>query len=228
MLLFYSALMSVRENLEYIKKTVKTAARECARAPETIKLVAVSKNQPLEKITEALECGHRLFGENRVQEALSHWRDLKSRTPGLLLHLIGPLQTNKVKEAVALFDMIETLDREKLARALSKEMKKQDRPIPCLIQVNTGHEEQKAGIPPDQLPAFLNFCRTECDLDIRGLMCIPPVDDPPALHFAFLKKLASENGLEELSMGMSADYEKAIPLGATYIRVGTALFGQRP
>ncbi|MCL4678577.1 MAG: YggS family pyridoxal phosphate-dependent enzyme [Alphaproteobacteria bacterium] len=219
--------MTVRKNLESIRQNIEKAARQSGRQPETVKLVAVSKTQPEEKIHEALDAGQRLFGENRVQEAQARWAGIKPLYPDLKLHLIGPLQTNKVKDAVELFDMIETLDREKLAVELSKEMKKQDRTIPCLIQVNTGGEEQKAGIAPESLPAFLNFCRNDCALDIRGLMCIPPVDDSPALHFAFLKKLADENGLRELSMGMSADYEKAIPLGATYIRIGTALFGQR-
>lgn len=219
--------MTVRENLESIRRTIEKAARQSGRKPESVKLVAVSKTQPKEKILEALEAGQRLFGENRVQEAQTRWAEIKPLYPDLKLHLIGPLQTNKVKDAITLFDMIETVDREKLAAELSREMKKHGRTIPCLIQVNTGGEEQKAGIAPQSLPAFVNFCRNDCALDIRGLMCIPPVDDSPALHFAFLKKLARENGLKELSMGMSADYEKAIPLGATYIRIGTAIFGQR-
>ena len=219
--------MSIRENLNHILQNIEKAARKWDRASQEIHLVAVSKTQPPEKIREALDAGHRLFGENRVQEAITHWKDIKPLYPDLKLHLIGPLQTNKVKEAVSLFDMIETVDREKLARALAAEMQKQERSIPCLIQVNTGHEEQKAGIPPEALPAFLKLCRKDCRLDIRGLMGIPPVDEPAALHFAFLKKLAGENNLKDLSMGMSADYEKAIPLGATYIRIGTALFGPR-
>lgn len=219
--------MTVHENLESIRQNIEKAARQSGRKPESIKLVAVSKTQPEQKIREALDADHRLFGENRVQEAQARWTEIKPLYPDLKLHLIGPLQTNKVKDAVALFDMIETVDREKLALELAKEMKKQERTIPCLIQVNTGGEEQKAGIAPESLPAFLNFCLSECALDVRGLMCIPPLDDSPALHFAFLKKLADENGLRELSMGMSADYEKAIPLGATYIRIGTAIFGQR-
>lgn len=219
--------MTVHENLESIRQNIEKAARQSGRKTESINLVAVSKTQPEEKVREALDAGQRLFGENRVQEAQARWAEIKPLYPDLRLHLIGPLQTNKVKDAVALFDMIETVDREKLALELAKEMKKQERTIPCLIQVNTGGEEQKAGITPESLPAFLNFCLSECALEIRGLMCIPPLDDSPALHFAFLKKLADENGLGELSMGMSADYEKAIPLGATYIRIGTAIFGQR-
>lgn len=219
--------MTVRENLETIRQTIEKTARQSGRKAESVRLVAVSKTQPEQKIREALEAAHRLFGENRVQEAQTRWADIKPLYPDLKLHLIGPLQTNKVKDAVALFDLIETVDREKLAAELAKEMKKQGRTIPCLIQVNTGGEEQKAGIAPELLPAFLEFCRNDCALDIRGLMCIPPVDDSPALHFAFLKKLADENSLRELSMGMSADYDRAVPLGATYIRVGTAIFGQR-
>jgi len=219
--------MSVSENLKTISDNIEKAARKWGRFGNDIHLVAVSKTQPPEKIREALDAGHRLFGENRVQEAIAHWKEIKPLYPDLKLHLIGPLQTNKVKEAISVFDMIETIDREKLARALAAEMQKQERSIPCLIQVNTGHEEQKAGIPPEALPAFLKLCRGECNLDILGLMCIPPVDEPAALHFALLKKLAAENNLKDLSMGMSADYEKAIPLGATYIRIGTALFGPR-
>lgn len=220
--------MSVRENLKAIRDNIEKAASVWGRTAQDIQLVAVSKTQTPEKIREALDAGHRIFGENRVQEALAHWKELKPVYPDLRLHLIGPLQSNKVKEAVTLFDMIETVDREKLAQALTAEMQKQQRSLPCLIQVNTGDEDQKAGIPPQKLPDFLKFCREDCRLDIRGLMCIPPVDEPASLHFALLKKLAEENGLKDLSMGMSADYEKAIPLGATYIRVGTALFGPRP
>lgn len=220
--------MTVRENLEAIRQKIQKAAQQSHRAPETVNLVAVSKKQPAEKIREALDTGHRLFGENRVQEAQSRWKSLKPLYPDLKLHLIGPLQTNKAGDAVALFDMIETIDREKLALEISKEMKRQNRNLPCLIQVNTGDETQKAGIKPASLPGFIDFCRNDCNLDIRGLMCIPPVDDAPALHFAFLNKLAYENNLQELSMGMSADYERAIPLGATYIRIGAALFGKRP
>lgn len=207
--------MSVTQNLHEIKK--KTG---------DIHLVAVSKKQPSEKIQEALDAGHRLFGENRVQEAHEHWAGLRTRYPDLKLHLIGPLQTNKVKDAIALFDVIETLDREKLAVALGEEMKKQGRHLPCFVQVNTGDEEQKAGISAQALPAFLKVCG-DLQIDVVGLMCIPPVDEPPAMHFALLNKLARENGLKELSMGMSGDFEKAIALGATYVRLGTAIFGTR-
>ena len=165
-----------------------------------------------------------------MQEAIEHWADFKKEHNDIKLHLIGPLQTNKVKDAVSFFDVIETLDREKLAKTLSSEMKKQGRSLPCFVQVNTGDEPQKAGISPKDLSLFLTLCRG-LDLDIVGLMCIPPVDEPPALHFAFLKKLAQENGLNNLSMGMSADYERAIPLcpdhGQLYIRIGTGVFGAR-
>ncbi|MCC7305364.1 MAG: YggS family pyridoxal phosphate-dependent enzyme [Alphaproteobacteria bacterium] len=219
--------MTIAQNLTDIKVTIEKAARAHGYDPARVNLVAVSKKQPVEKIREALQAGQRIFGENRVQEALARWPDLRKEYPGVKLHLIGPLQTNKVREAVGLFDVIETVDREKLARALSEEMQKQEKFISCFIQVNTGEEEQKAGISPTELPAFFDFCIKECGLDIRGLMCIPPVNEPPAFHFALLKKLSADHGLKDLSMGMSSDYEKAIALGANYIRLGTAIFGER-
>lgn len=191
------------------------------------KLVAVSKKQPLERLQEALVAGQRIFGENRVQEAQEHWSDLRKTHPDLELHLVGPLQTNKVKDAVKLFDVIQTLDREKLASELAAEMKRQDKVLECFIQVNIGDEHQKSGIPPQALEAFLKFCREECGLNVTGLMCIPPVNEPAALHFALLKKLAEHNDLPHLSMGMSADFEKALALGATHIRIGTGVFGDR-
>lgn len=219
--------MSIARNLHDIRTSIDKLAREYNRDPATIQLIAVSKVQPEERITEALECGLRVFGENRVQEAQQRWAPRRADYPDLELHLIGPLQTNKAKDAVALFDCIHTLDREKLARALSAEMAAQNKSLPCLIQVNTGAEDQKSGIAPHELSDFLGFCRNDCKLDVTGLMCIPPVDDPPALHFALLRKLARENNVQGLSMGMSGDYEWAVPLDATYIRVGTALFGER-
>ena len=167
-----------------------------------------------------------MFGENKVQEAQTHWADLKAGHPDIELHLIGPLQTNKVKDAVALFDCIETLDREKLADALAAEMRKQGRALPCFVQVNTGEEEQKSGVAPRDLPGFLSYCRA-LELNVTGLMCIPPAGEPAGLHFALLKSLADRHGLKELSMGMSGDFEKAIAAGATYVRIGTALFGER-
>lgn len=221
--------MSISENLLHVQSIIQKAAESSERDPSDIQLVAVSKKQPAERIAQALGAGHRCFGENRVQEALEHWQLSGHREAyaDLKLHLIGPLQTNKVKAAVELFDVIETLDREKLARALAKEMKLQGRDLPCFIQVNTGEEEQKSGVLPSDLKDFYEFCVSECELNICGLMCIPPVDEPPAVHFAFLKKLADELSLSQLSMGMSGDFEKAVPLGATHVRVGTGVFGAR-
>lgn len=223
--------MGIVENIESVRKQIASAARECGRNAVDINLVAVSKKQLDERIDEALAAGQRLFGENRVQEAQDRWGSFdvgrRADYPDLMLHLIGPLQTNKVRDAVALFDVIETLDREKLARALAKEMEKQGRRLPCFIQVNTGNEPQKAGIAPCDVADFYAFARDECGLDIAGLMCIPPAEDSPAVHFALLQKYAVQLGLKDLSMGMSSDFEKAIPLGATYVRVGTGVFGAR-
>jgi pyridoxal phosphate enzyme (YggS family) len=175
-----------------------------------------------------LQAGHRLFGENRVQEAATKWPELRQRWSGIELHLIGPLQTNKVRDAVALFDVIETIDRLKLAQALAGEMAKSSKRPACYVQVNTGEEAQKAGIPPAEADAFIAQCRDELNLPVAGLMCIPPVDEEPSLHFALLGEIARRNGLSVLSMGMSGDYEIAIRLGATHVRVGTAIFGERP
>lgn len=219
-------MSQIADNIASIQDKITKAARERGRNARDIHLVAVSKRQSQERIAAALAAGHRLFGENKVQEAFEHWEELKGQYPDLKLHLIGPLQTNKVKEAVSLFDCIETIDREKLALELVKEMKAQRRNIPCFIQVNTGEEPQKSGVFPGDLPELLKTCR-DAGLDIQGLMCIPPIDEPAAVHFAFLKKMADDNNLKELSMGMSGDFEKAIPLGATYVRVGTAVFGNR-
>jgi pyridoxal phosphate enzyme (YggS family) len=219
-------MMPVSENFKIIKAQIATAARDAGRAAADITLVAVSKMQPDERVRAALEYGQRVFGENRVQEAQERWLPLKKEYDGVTLHLIGPLQTNKVKEAVALFDVIETVDREKLVHALADEMKKQGRFLPCFIQVNIGDEDQKAGVSIEGLPGLLAVCR-QAELTIDGLMCIPPVDEPPAFYFALLQKLARELGLKNLSMGMSGDFEKAIALGATHVRVGSALFGSR-
>lgn len=221
--------MPISQNLQIIRKTIDNAARQCNRIGHDVNLVAVSKHQPAEKIQDALNAGHRLFGENRVQEAYEHWENHKRHKlyPDLKLHLIGPLQTNKIKDALELFDVIETIDREKLARKLGAAMKDADKSLPCFIQVNTGEEAQKSGTTPKELPEFLKYCQNECGLNIIGLMCIPPVEDPSSLHFALLHKLAKENGLSELSMGMSADYEDAIAHGATYVRIGTGIFGAR-
>lgn len=212
--------MTIAQNLDALQKNLQ-------RAPQPVTLVAVSKQQPLEKIHEALAYGQRIFGENRVQEARARWQDLRPDYPDLQLHLIGPLQTNKVHEAVELFDVIETVDREKLARALADEMKRQGRTLSCFIQVNTGAEPQKSGVAPENLEKLVTYCRKDCGLNIIGLMCIPPLQEPPALHFSLLKKLAGRYQLPCLSMGMSGDYEAALALGATHIRLGTAVFGER-
>lgn len=219
-------MTSVAANIAGLNNKIRTACESAGRDPAAVHLVAVSKTQSSARIDEALAAGQRLFGENRVQEAKDHWAARRGAYPDLKLHLIGPLQTNKVKDAVALFDCIETLDREKLVDALLREMKKQNRFLPCFIQVNTGEEPQKAGVSPAALPVLLDYAR-KAGLEIRGMMCIPPVNEPPAPHFALLRKLAARHNLPELSMGMSADYERAIALGATYVRIGTALFGER-
>lgn len=190
-------------------------------------LVAVSKTFGVEHIRPALDAGHRVFGENRVQEAAEKWPGLRDDYAGIKVHLIGALQTNKARDAVALFDVIESVDRPKLARALSDAMDRANRRPACLIQVNTGAEPQKAGVLPDEADAFIAQCRHDLALPVAGLMCIPPVDDAPALHFALLREISRRNGLTTLSMGMSADYETAIEQGATHVRVGSAVFGAR-
>ncbi|MCC8432898.1 YggS family pyridoxal phosphate-dependent enzyme [Reyranella aquatilis] len=207
---------------------IAEAARAAGRSPSDVTLVAVSKTHGPERVRELLDAGHRVFGENRVQEAEGKFPDLKAAFPDLELHLIGPLQTNKARDAVALFDVIQSVDRERLAAALVKEMDKLGRRPACYIQVNTGEEPQKAGILPKDIDAFVALCRDQYKLPVVGLMCIPPVDEEPALHFALLGKMAARNGLAKLSMGMSADYETAVRLGATHVRVGSALFGSRP
>ncbi len=219
--------MTIAENIAAIHENIAKTCAEYECDTSRVHLIAVSKKQDERRIEAALQAGHRIFGENRVQEAYDHWAHRRGQYDDLELHLIGPLQTNKVKDGVALFDVIQSVDREKLARKLSEEMAAQGRDLPCFIQVNTGLEEQKSGVIPDAVPEFLDYCYHDCGLNVTGLMCIPPVDDPPALHFALLQKLARQNNLPELSMGMSADYEAAIPLGATYIRVGTGVFGER-
>jgi len=219
-------MSQVSDNIAAIRAKIEKACAAHGRDAGTVRIVAVSKLQPEERVRAALAAGYRLFGENRVQEAKERWGPLKKEYPDIGLHLIGPLQTNKVRDAVALFDCIQTVDREKVADALAAEMKKQKRSIPCFIEVNTGAEPQKAGVLPENLTALLDHCRA-AGLDIRGLMCIPPAEGPCAPHFALLKKLAERHGLPELSMGMSGDFEKAAALGATYVRIGTALFGTR-
>jgi pyridoxal phosphate enzyme (YggS family) len=204
------------------------AARSKALAPApSTTLVAVTKTMDENRIRPTLQAGHRMFGENRVQEAAAKWPALKQDYPDAELHLIGPLQTNKVREAVALFDAIETLDRPKLAHALKAEIERGGRSPVLFIQVNTGEEPQKAGVAPQDTAGFIALCRDELKLAVRGLMCIPPLDEAPAPHFALLQKLARAHGLPLLSMGMSGDFESAIKFGATHVRVGTAIFGER-
>lgn len=218
--------MTVSENFKFIQSIIKKSCAQSGRGEKDVILVAVSKFQPDEKIDEALSAGLRVFGENRVQEAEEHWLARRTQYPDVQLHLIGPLQTNKAKQAVALFDAIETIDRADIAEAIAKECSKQNKNPVCFIQVNTGAEPQKAGVLIDDLPALIQNCR-DLKLNLQGLMCIPPVNDPPAFHFAILKKLGARHSLPLLSMGMSADFERAIALGATHIRLGTALFGER-
>ncbi len=218
----------VIERLDAVRQRVRQASLDAGRPPESVKLIAVSKTFGPEHMVPAIAAGQRLFGENRVQEAKGKWPALREATPDLELHLIGPLQTNKVREALALFDVIHTLDRPSLAQALAKEMSRLERPAPrLLVQVNTGEEPQKAGVLPQEADAFIAACREEHGLTVSGLMCIPPADEPAAPHFALLGKIAKRNGIEVLSMGMSGDFETAIMLGATYVRVGSAIFGGR-
>lgn len=219
--------MGIADNLLQVKHSIEQAALAANRKSEEVTLVAVSKVNPIENIRPVLEAGHRSFGENKVQEAKEKWPTLKEEFSDIDLHLIGGLQTNKVKEAVQLFDVIETLDRPKLAEALRKEMDKQGRELAFYIQINTGEEEQKGGCLPKEADAFIALCRNELKLNVIGLMCIPPANEEPSLHFAFLREIARRHGLEKLSMGMSGDYETAIRFGATSVRVGTAIFGER-
>jgi pyridoxal phosphate enzyme (YggS family) len=214
-------------NLVEVQARIAAAASRAGRDPSAVRLIAVTKTFGAEAIEPVLAAGHRLFGENRVQEAKAKWPPLVARYPGVELHLIGPLQSNKAKEAVALFDAIHTIDRPKIARAVAEEMRKQGRRLKLLVEVNTGEEPQKAGVMPTEAASFVAMCQNELELEISGLMCIPPVDEEPAIHFAFLAKLAREIGVPEISMGMSADYETAVEFGATYVRVGTAIFGSR-
>ena len=213
---------------EEVLARIERAAREAGRDPAEVTLTAVTKTHGADVVEPLLEAGHRDYGENRVQEAMAKWPALRERYPGVTLRLIGPLQSNKSAEAVATFDVIETVDREKIARTLAAEMAKQSRRLPVYVQVNTGEEPQKAGVAPGEAVAFAGRCREEHGLDVVGLMCIPPADAVPAPHFALLRGLAEEAGLPELSMGMSGDYEAAASLGATSVRVGSALFGARP
>ena len=217
----------VIERPNEVRSAIADAERQSNRPAGPVTLVAVSKTFDAPDIRPVLEAGQRVFGENRVQEAQGKWPELKADYPDVELHLIGPLQSNKAAEAVALFDVIETVDREKIAAALAAEMKKKGRTPKLFVQVNTGLEEQKAGIDPRETVAFVTRCRDVHGLSIEGLMCIPPFDENPGPHFALLKKLAAECGVEKLSMGMSGDYATAIAIGATHVRVGSAIFGTR-
>ncbi len=213
--------------LTEVQSRIATAAREDDRCGADVHLIAVSKTYDADVIRPVLEAGQRRFGENRVQEAAGKWPGLRETFPDIELHLIGPLQSNKTRQAVALFDAVHTIDRPKIARAIAEEMAAQQKQLQLFVQVNTGEEPQKAGIVPGQTRNFVDECRNELGLPIVGLMCIPPVDEEPALHFALLAKLAGECGLSALSMGMSGDYETAIQFGATHVRVGSAIFGAR-
>jgi PLP dependent protein len=218
---------AIGTRLAEVRARVAAAATAVGRTAGEVTLVAVSKIHGAALVEAAYRAGHRVFGENRVQEAEAKYPALKRTHTDLRLHLIGPLQTNKVRDAVALFDVIETVDRPKLAEVLARAMTMQDRRLDCLIQVNTGAEPQKAGIAPEAADGFITHCREKLHLPVLGLMCIPPVDEEPAPHFALLREIARRNGLALLSMGMSADFETAIRMGATHVRVGTAIFGAR-
>lgn len=214
-------------NLTSVQARIAAAAQSARRDPSSVHLVAVTKTFDAEHIVPVLEAGHRMFGENRVQEAKAKWPMLRQRFPGIELHLIGPLQSNKAREAVELFDVIHTIDRPKIAQAVAHEMERQGKRLQLFIEVNTGEEPQKAGVTPKETPALLRLCREDLKLEIAGLMCIPPHDEEAGVHFAFLAKLAGELGLAGLSMGMSADFEVAVALGATHVRVGSQIFGTR-
>lgn len=213
--------------LTEIRAAISRAERDFGRKPGSVALVAVSKTKPAEQVAEVLEAGQRVFGENYVQEARAKWPALRERFPDAELHMIGPLQSNKARDAVELFDVIQSLDRESLAKELAREIARAGRAPRLFVQVNTGEEPQKGGVMPAEVDAFLARCRDVHGLAIEGLMCIPPAEDTPSPHFGLLAKIAARNGLKGLSMGMSADYEAAIQLGATHVRVGSAIFGAR-
>jgi len=220
-------MQNAAERLEIIKARIERARRRFGAPPERVELVAVSKTFGVDDIRPFLAAGQRVFGENRVQETKAKWPELRAEFPGIELHLIGPLQTNKAREAVELFDVIETVDREKLAGVLAEEMVRANKRLPVYVQVNIGEEPQKAGISPGEAVAFTRRCREVHGLDVVGLMCIPPESMPPGPYFAQMQQLAADAGVARLSMGMSGDFETAIAMGATHVRVGSALFGQR-
>ncbi|WP_457797310.1 YggS family pyridoxal phosphate-dependent enzyme [Methylocystis sp. S23] len=219
--------MTIIDRYNDAKAAIARAATDCGRDPASVTLVCVTKTFPAEDVVPLLEAGHRVFGENRVQEAAGKWPGLRESFPGIELHLIGPLQSNKTKEAVETFDAIQSVDREKIAAALAEEIKKQGKRPRLFVQVNTGAEPQKAGVLPEDADAFIAACREKYGLEIAGLMCVPPVDEQASPHFALLADIAERNGIKALSMGMSADFELAIQLGATYVRVGSAIMGAR-
>lgn len=220
-------MSDVVARLQETRTAIARAARDFGRKPESVTLVAVSKTKPVEMIVPVLGAGQIDFGENYVQEAKEKWPALRERFPQARVHMIGPLQSNKARDAVALFDVIQSLDRESLAKELAREIERAGKAPLLIVQVNTGAEPQKGGVLPGEADAFLELCRSRYGLTIAGLMSIPPADDPPSPHFALLGKIAERNGLKTLSMGMSADYEAAIQLGATHVRVGSAIFGAR-
>ena len=219
--------MDAAARLSEVRERIAAAARAAGRDPASIRLIAVTKTFGPDAIAPVLQAGHRDFGENRVQEAAGKWPALRVTHPEIALHLIGPLQTNKAREAVALFDAVHSLDRERLAEALAREMERQGRTLRLFVQVNTGEEPQKAGVSPREAEAFVRRCREAHGLDVEGLMCIPPLEEPPGPHFALLRKLAGAAGVPSLSMGMSGDYDTAIAFGATHVRVGSAIFDAR-
>jgi hypothetical protein len=218
----------IEASLNAVRAAVARAETEAGRPPGSVCLVAVAKTHPAERIRRVIALGQRVFAENRVQEAEAKWPALKAQFPDIALHLVGPLQRNKVRRALKLFDVIESLDRPEIGRAVAQIAREDGHCPDLLIQVNTGAEPQKHGVMPADVGAFIHLCRDELRLPIRGLMCIPPVDEEPSLHFAFLRELARRHDLVELSMGMSADFPQAIRFGATFVRVGTAIFGERP
>ena len=217
----------VAARLQAIRDQIERASGAVERPPDGVSLIAVSKKQPDDRVQAALDAGHRIFGENRVQEAQERWAERRDVIADLELHLVGALQSNKAKDAVELFDAIHSVDRESVAKALAKEIAKQGRRPALFVQINTGEEPQKAGIAPGDADAFIAWCRGELDLPVAGVMCLPPVDEEPAPHFALLAKIAARNDLPKLSMGMSGDYETAVQLGATHVRIGSAIFGER-
>ncbi|WP_319412280.1 YggS family pyridoxal phosphate-dependent enzyme [uncultured Cohaesibacter sp.] len=219
--------MSISSHLAEVQQAITECEKEAGREDGSVTLIAVSKTFDADTVDKALMAGQRVFGENKVQEAKGKWPQLREKYDDVELHLIGPLQSNKAKDAVALFDVIHSIDRKKIARAIRVEMEKQSKELGLFIQINTGAEPQKAGILPDDADDFIGFCQVELGLNVRGLMCIPPFDEDPKPHFKMLRKIAKRNDIRELSMGMSSDYREAIKQGATFVRVGSAIFGHR-